>query len=676
MTDVVVHVAGDTLLRGSRWRYSVSPDPPCTLEASSTAVPVAVKAALTGRLDLDGSKLLVIVPHSLVTFGAKVGHPPSVGIDVLEWIDGATSDLLEKFPALLGEVNTEGCSLDSLSRLLERVRKKEALVMRVVQVRGTFSMQVEEAGGDVRLSFSNGEPSHTFVEVYRSLLSMNADRIVLDMSQGWNHLTLMAYMGVLAYAETRGTGVEVIPMTSMPVSVRIPRKSKAGGDVEAPPPPPADIVGVGEAYTVYNLMRTISGIAAARGEFSPQLLVDVWQILEREFSRYGERSTSEGSRKVMKALIDLRKASCALGTAILPYIHLSLRRLSDDVERLREVIRDLDGMMDGEEFLKVRESEPSKIVEGSISLSYELGSPLSYTLMSVIESLADRLELTGLQEFLTRDFVSLRFAKKVGDLFFKLGMKPNGILIYKEISLIDEQGNPIERIEEVVSHAKRGTALGYMSSYIARMRELVSRGVVKPHCDLPDVYPLYVMAEERGDSTFRSLLDRVFSKLLGKPIGDLVKDLNSMDLARWSRFREEVYQIIISADTPGALDSLVEKKRNKEWLLNLKTAEELARAVRTSRSSVISSDRLVSVIRNLIAHVGLQHFSIRNVLPVVKSGELEDVMICYNRDLFEGIEEEAFKEIRRHYGIQIPDDLLREMGTLCDISVPIHEGQG
>ncbi|GEM_PF-5067343 len=110
MSHVLVHVAGDTLLRGSRKLYEVRAPgrKSIRLRASSTALPVSMEALGRGKADPGKLKMIVPLPHSLVTHAEKFWRLPRMGEGVEEWILDATRRLVVEFPRLLvKDVNEE-----------------------------------------------------------------------------------------------------------------------------------------------------------------------------------------------------------------------------------------------------------------------------------------------------------------------------------------------------------------------------------------------------------------------------------------------------------------------------------------------------------------------------------------------------------------------------------------
>ncbi len=81
MSHVLVHVAGDTLLRGSRKLYEVrSPrGNPVRLRASSTVLPVSIEALGRGKVELSKLRVIVLLPHSLITHAREFWRLPRRG---------------------------------------------------------------------------------------------------------------------------------------------------------------------------------------------------------------------------------------------------------------------------------------------------------------------------------------------------------------------------------------------------------------------------------------------------------------------------------------------------------------------------------------------------------------------------------------------------------------------
>ncbi len=656
MSYVIVHVAGDTLLRGSKKLYEIGGrgKDSILLRASSTVLPASIEALISGKIDLDKLKIIVLLPHSLITHAKRLGRLPKYGEEVSDWILTATHELMVEFPRLLiGDI--EGYD-EELIEDFKRGLGDSAIVVRVVQVRGTFTLPLE-GGASVRLKFENGGPSHIFAEVYRSLKDLgDVERIVFDLSQGWNHLTVMAYMGALAYAEVNQ--VDMIPLTSMPVFVPSGRSSVPKSYSSSDPQHvkgfaegqtdelPLNFMDVGETYVIHRLVVMISKLLT-HSRLSLDLVEEIWRdVIKKEFDRYGNL---DKGKELIRSLIRLRKVSCALDTTMLTYLHHTLRSFSDSLPSVREILYYLEGRMERGDYVKHLRPDPETFGEDveEIVVEYELEPPLSYPLADSISSFALKIGIDSLMPYLKEAHTSLRFGYEMRSLYRTLGMHPNEILITRELAMVDEHGNP-RSISCMVREAPGGTALGYMRSYIEDMTcEIIGGRISGSIASVRDIYPFVFLGRKCSD-IMRDAYRR--ANLVDK--NPTLTDLHARSL-KWERFRDEAI-------------NLMERSLCKSdwWVRNFLSAEKLMR-----KGSSINPEEVTSLLRNLAAHVGLQHFSVRNLVPVLdRYNKMGDVRIYYYGELFEELDYLASEKLKSRLE-EIPGDLVKEIGCLCDIGM-------
>ncbi|MDK2384266.1 MAG: TM1812 family CRISPR-associated protein, partial [Candidatus Korarchaeota archaeon] len=585
MSHVLVHVAGDTLLRGSRKLYEVrSPrGNPVRLRASSTVLPVSIEALGRGKVELSKLRVIVLLPHSLITHARGFWRLPRRGEGVEDWVLAATRRLAEEFPRLLvRDVEDD----EGLPEDLRGLFDDSSILARVVQVRGTFTLTLEDGAG-VRLKFEGGGPSHIFAEVYRSLRELgDVERVVFDLSQGWNHLTVMAYMGVLAYAEVNR--VDLIPLTSMPVLVppgRSSARTHPSPDLQKEGLPragdrnvelPVEFMDVGETHVIHRLVVTISKLLA-HSRLSPDMIAEIWrEVVRREFDRYGD---PEKGRELLRSLIRLRKVSCALDTTMLTYLHRVLRSFSESLPSIREILDYLGERMGRGDYVEHLRLNPDTFAEDAdeIVIEYELDPPLSYPLADSMRSFALKLGIHRLTPHLGEDHASPRFALEVRSLYRSLGMHPNEILITRELAMVDEHGKP-RSVNCMVREAPGGTALGYMKSYIEEMTcEMVKKRIKGSVASTRDVYPFSVLGR-RCPSVVRDAYRRT-SNVDRNPT---LVDLHEESL-KWEIFRSEAVDFMGKSSC-----------KDDWWVRNFLSAEKLMRG-----SDAVSPEEVSSLLRNL-----------------------------------------------------------------------------
>ena len=533
----IVHVAGVTALRGSYAYYDED------LCASATLVPLA------RRYD---AVLIPLLPHSLVT---------ELDLD-LEDFEGLTEEFLSR---------TELKGLD--------VRP------RVVQVRGSFLYR----GGLVRFE---GSPVHTFTTVYHELKKIGDLREVLvDLSQGWNYLTVAAFLGATAFGEVYGT--EVTPLTYEPFNTQATKtcnkrmeQRKPIKRLEEEKKTPLKLIELYELDDLERLIRSIAHFSSV--EIRPKDLELAWRIFNREW----------GDETVFKPLANLRRVSCALRTNVIPYLHYSLKELHDSVNdpKFEELLSEYEGKVSSNYYV-------SFYRQGGV-IRYK-GVPSSYALLDATLQ-AYRQIWEELGEFMGEEWFPLKLVDRVMSYYRRRRMHINEYFLMNEFRYekdFKRASSVMESLEKLIGDNRMiGTAVGYLAPfyYALKAGNFEERPLYKAKA-----YSYFMVRKPK-----RSYYDQQLVNYL--------KDVLSGNVQLVGRMGEML-----------------------EYAFKIMRGEEVER------------ERIVDLIRNLVAHAGIQHFSVRSLYPIYREGKVEDLKVYYYRELFEALDSIA--------NVEVP-----HAGCLCD----------
>ncbi len=634
----LIHVAGETVFRRSIAPYRLAGKG--VICSSSTLVPIAL--SLVGD-DLEDLRSLIILPQSLVPFAESHGEvgalPTSADESEIErWVIGATEHLGELYVDLLGEVSRweDGRSL----HLSEK--GGEIFETTVVQVRGTFpfmgSAREEDGGSERRklvvrstITF-DGSLSHVFAEVFRFLDTVNPESITVDLSQGWNQLTLAAYLGAASYSAVTGKPVDlrVTEPYIRGVVRRCALKGRDGrneGKGRQYRPPVVDryvtegvdlsILHPEELILIWELISDISAIVSSGiPSISIERVLDLNKRLKMEFGRYGG-DLKGGRIDLMKALALLRRTSCAYSSVILPYLHMMLKKLDGvigEVEVLSNRLR--SKMLNGD---YVKDIDVSVDETGlKINVHYELIPPLSFPLArAVLRASAKMLPILPRNSDLGEMPISM--VDNLLNSYDRAGLYPNASLLINEFDLLDGKKVGIQDVLKR-NRAERGV-ISKVLNYLNDLRGCRGDQSIDPaEVRRRDLYPFYVV--------------------LGSSLGGIIDLCGAHRISQWNQLKDLLLNKV--------------KGKGNEYVRNLLNAFNLMECRLRDTSA------LNMLIRNLRAHAGVQHFSIRNVLE-----EGGSVKLLYYQELFLRIEESASAgvEVERLEG-----ELGEPIRSICDVS--------
>ncbi len=613
----LIHVAGDTALKGSMAPYSVGTRVMCS---SSTFPPIASSISD----DAGDVSTLILLPHSLVTYAEGVEGvgllPEGDDLEELEgWLERASAHIGDLFSSRLKDSTFW---LDEDSNPLNGVKMET----RLVQVRGTFSFLGSLEGGTKRvvsrrrMTF-HGDISHAFVEVFRFLDSGGFDSVHMDLSQGWNHLTVAAYLGAASYALTSGLDLEL--HASEPyihgIGTRCSERMKSRKTEGEKEPKGRELPKVreearlpevelalqrpSELVLVQGLIQDISSITSSSRPIIPlRRLTGLDDLMRAEFSRY-ERELGDGWRVLLKTLARLRKVSCAYGSVILPYLHMAILRLIEVEGSLREVVQRLEGKLNNDDYVMRFRIAVGR--EGTIEVRYSLLPPLSFPLgRTMLRSIREiGLILPNLDGQKPGE-MPLSMVDSLMESYERADLHPNRALLINEFDLLRDDS--LVSVRDALRNASKGI-IHLLKEYLNGLRKA---SVPPEEIRRREVYSFYC-------------------------VPGCCRNLKECHSGSWEELRPVLEEVL--------------RGKGGSMARNLRMALDIMRGDRKDPSSLL---------RNLMAHAGVQHFSVRNLLE--ESGE---VLILYYVELFDAIERLASED----RGIEsLERDIGEVVRTACD----------
>ncbi len=630
-------------------------------------------------------KFILIVPHSLITYPRDIA-------DYLQKndLDEATKKLvvssikadllqesLEEFKTNLNNSNENKL----LERLEEIVKEVE---IRVVQSRGTFPFPC----GDRQFMVSfNGDPLHVFIEVFHTLLDLyeevEADELDLfiDISHGWNAYTTLAYLGSSAFFNTFVSGNsevrgEMRIYSSEPFSPTTTTKSlplEGGKRPRTVGTASLGLLDMSDVVRMQKLSDSLKSINRMIYEaMSPEDILDIYFSLKGMSDPMAVEAT--------KLLYMMRRAACALNTTIAAYLHHTLIDLNDFLSSsaLLDKYLDLREKLRENEYIKGKVKE-AHATDGSddegftgpckhYRVIYDRRPPLS----SIILSSAFRaLSSLGFPDFSGRkkdgssllahslrspcrnrqkSYMHIALIDALREYYEKGKMFSNAILLEAEFSLVDDKGNirsSISAINEYVKSQKGnwGTTLKLLGNFVKAALEDEAHEELRKHALIDPVsgeclpgipspiYSIYTLEHRRFEG----------------PLGDLP-----------SRTPEELWMEVMSLRDQASSDL---------WKRNLHITWRLLK----EKDPQVQVEELRSFLRNLMAHAGIQHYSVANIL--MDGPQINEVFLVYYGRIFDVLNGIAAREIISRWEESTfnkisPEDVgeLRDvLGCVCDI---------
>ena len=588
-------------------------------------------------------RLILLLPHSLLTI-SKESERSLARRDLDAATSSLRSSMREVILSSLHEYARELEGEEGLSDLEEALKSAD---LRVIQSKGSFPLH----GAGV-VSF-NGDPKHAFIEAHHALLEIFEERgadmsVMVDLSHGWNVYTTLTYLGALTFANTflEGSEVEVHasePFT--PATKTLPTERQPGWRGESRFE--LSLLDVSDVTRVHSLASTLSSLVRlVYRQMSPRRVMDIITSL----SEAGDPLSGE----VAELLFGMRRLSCALGTTMIPYIHRSLIQLSELMksgiveryERLRSRLRG-GTLLKGDVF---KEADGYRVV-------YRERPPLSLVILSSmlkaaslvgfevpIRGVKARVDLVGPSMLSPcgkpSSYASIRLVDALREYYELSGMYPDAVLLESELAPLSGERGIVSALRECLSSKQdRRERCGRMARMIVGFVEALSHagdaerilGRFVGGCEEPP--PLYSLYALRTD------------------IGDLV-----------ARSGEEMWEAVERGCSGGGLN---------DWWENLCRAAILMDRL----GGDIGREELRELLRNLMAHVGIQHYSV-GMIHFDPGDPPSSMYLGYFSELFRRLDELGGKRVLptmtdeerslllRLLGESAVEDLV---GCLCDI---------
>lgn len=635
-------------------------------------------------------KFILLVPHSLLTY------PEDAREYLLERdLKAATEALVRsiKEELLLGSLEHFKECLEKTGRDNGEINRLEDVVnsadIRVVQSRGAFPLPHPDR--TLVVSFS-GDPLHTFVEAFHALLDIYEETdgsigVAVDLSHGWNAYTTLAYLGSSAFfdiflspSDPKGS-VGVYSSEPYSTATRTLQTGKARSQTKLVSEGTSlGLLDMSDVSKMHSLASTLGSVARMVYErMSPR---DMLGIVESLVS-----GSDPLTFEVARLLFQMRKLSCALNTGIVPYIHQTLVDLRELLleTSLPEKYGELRGelrrgeFLDGEVQKSKRIGDNKERVEWDYQVRYSRKPPLSLVILSsafsVLSTLGFNVPIKGLKargDILSpslkspcgevrRGYMHLSLVDSLRGYYQEMMMYTNAVLLEAEFSLVDiktrRSRSAIEALNDYMKSEEAdgwGTVTKYLSNFIDAALERRDHGE-----DIHTILKEHALVDERG-SCIEGLPSPLYSKYTlryrrgkGGPLGTL-----------HLKTSEELWKDI---------EFMCSQNPSGSWELNLCITWSLV----TGSSFEFGSEEIRNFLRNLMAHAGVQHYSVATIICDPEE-PLRDVFLVYYSDVFDKLDEiggeKVLSQLQRSGYSPILEiigeklgDIRKALGCLCDI---------
>ncbi|MDK2463926.1 MAG: hypothetical protein QI223_04010, partial [Candidatus Korarchaeota archaeon] len=364
--------------------------------ARSRLATAPLLAELLKDVEPQDVRLVLLAPHSLIPVCDNWRELLSAG-DLRSLTEGiargAAEFVLESLSRVAEDLGEGDVVAERLRRLLEDSPDGEPgwLRVAVVQVRGSFPLGGPREGPVLEF---DGDPTHAFVEVYRILKEIHRDRrisgICVDLSHGWNFLSVLAYLGAAAFRDAYLPDLRLEVKSSEPYTALASpsvqgKGSDRGGNRRRLPSGEGEgkyALGLIDVEPAADTLRLVRDAAAVRAiphrSLSFEAMLSAYEAATEELGLL-----PEAARCLVKSAALLRKVSCGLHLGIIPYLHWSLTLLGDSLPYLRRVVDEVEGLFGGSVYLE------ANLAEGRVS--YRKKPPLTYVLLDVLVRLLEEL---------------------------------------------------------------------------------------------------------------------------------------------------------------------------------------------------------------------------------------------------------------------------------------------
>lgn len=550
-------------------------------------IPTAVKRLERGET-IRG--LLVVTPHSLQTNIDELRSDE----EKKQWGRGAASMVKSHLEGDIARVSEQLSEMgrDDLAVELEKIGKR--LFVEVVQGIGTFLDSKHIPPKIVRF---RGKQSHLFYAVFKRLNDMLSSgesvRLVVDATHGWNFLSVLTLLSVSAFTKAwQGASLEVEISEPVTKATMVcggdtsggSQSKGAAGDLKPEDPVPLSLL------QVADISRAISAVEA----ISRAMSLDY-----RPLEEIILRGSDIWPDYVIEILREVVRAICGLSSGVSVYSYHHLTKL-DEMLRLYSL-----KISETAEWLAYHVEEDEN--GGEVVVRYINEAPE-----------VERVVLMSVQRMMSELGVGSEGGSLRPPTGFKLGKMPlsylrNLLKFYTEKGLLLQQKSLEaelyhlrgwdQELQNILSYSKApGGGMG--GQKVAKYLNSLNEGDWTKLRELEDL-PLYSLF-----CACSSILENSLS--LGDP--ELIREELERRIAD-----------IISGQTSGC-GSWVHIMR-AAWLLSKYGEDAL-------KNGMISEEDIVGMQRNLVAHSGIQHFSIRNI-TIERTGEWKELILLYDSDFLD-----------------------------------------
>jgi len=557
-----------------------------TFCSRGSIIPTVVKRIEYGET-IEG--LLVVAPHSLQTSISELISDE----EERQWGRGAASLVRSHLEGDIAMVSGQLSEMgrDDLSIELDKVRRK--LFIEVVQGIGTFLDSKHIPPKVIRFQ---GKQSHLFYAVFKrlsDLLSSGSAKLVVDATHGWNFLSVLTLLSVSAFTKAwRGTDLEVEisePVTRATAecgsgSPDISKSESTDRDLRLEDPVPLSLL------EVADISRALSAVEA----ISRAMSLD-YRPLEEMFLRGGDL----WPEYIVEIMREVVRAICGLSSGVSVYSYHHLAKLDEMLSRY-----------------PLKADEPAEWLAYHVEEEENSGVAVRYVKEAPE---VERVVLMSVQRLMSELGVGTEKGALRPSTGFKLGKMPlsylrNLLKFYAEKGLLLQQ----KSLEAELYHLK---------DWDQELQNILS----------------YSRAPGGGKG--------------GKKVAEYIDFLNNNEY--WSKVRElenlplyslfcacnSLFRESLSLETPNSIREKV--KRDIENILLGQTSEcsnwvHIMRAAwllamqggECLRNGMVNEEDIIGMQRNLIAHSGIQHFSIRNIIR--EKTDKEEIIFLYDSDFLDG----------------------------------------
>ncbi len=557
-----------------------------TFCSRGSIIPTVVKRLEYGEA-IEG--LLVVAPHSLQTSINELVSDE----EKRQWGRGAASLVRSHLEGDIAMVSGQLSEMgrDDLSIELAKVRRK--LFIEVVQGIGTFLDSKHVPPKVIRFQ---GKQSHLFYAVFKRLsdiISSGSARLVVDVTHGWNFLSVLTLLSVSAFTRAwQGTNLEVEisePVTRATAecgeeSSGTSKSESAGRDLRLEDPVPLSLL------EVADISRALSAVEA----ISRAMSLD-YRPLEEMFLKGGDL----WPEYIVEIMREVVRAICGLSSGVSVYSYHHLAKLDEMLSRYH-----------------LKADEPAKW------LAYHVEEESDGVVVRYVKEApeVERVVLMSVQRLMSELGVGTDRGILRPPTGFKLGRMPlsylrNLLKFYAEKGLLLQQKsleaelyhlrNWDQELQDILSYSKApggGKGGQKVAEYIDFLNNNKYWTKVRELEDLP-LYSLFCACNS------------IFRESLSLETPNLIREKVKRDIKN-----------ILLGQTSGC----------DNWVHIMRAAWLLARhREKALESDMVSEEEIIGIQRNLVAHLGIQHFSIQNVTMEETDGR-EELVFLYDIDLIYG----------------------------------------